>query len=83
MNNVPHKKSHESPEQRFKRLAEPRVNNVLRTLRILSNLSNTSNYDYSKEQITKIFKVIREQLDVIEKKFDTGTQRVDQKKFKL
>ena len=27
--------------------------------------------------------VIREQLDVIEKKFDTGTQRVDQKKFKL
>lgn len=81
MNSTPQKKLTDTKKDRFKRLAEPRVTNVLKTLRILGNLSNTSNYQYSNEEVVKIFKVIREQLDLVEKKFDAGAQK-EKKEFK-
>jgi len=81
MSSTPQKKLTDTKKDRFKRLAELRVTNVLKTLRILGNLSNTSNYQYSNEEVVKIFKVIREQLDLVEKKFDAGTQK-EKKEFK-
>ena len=81
MSSTPQKKLTDTKKDRFKRLAEPRVTNVLKTLRILGNLSNTSNYQYSNDDVVKIFKVIREQLDLVEKKFDAGTQK-GKKEFK-
>jgi len=81
MSNTSQKKTNDGKGDRFKRLAEPRVTNVLKTLRILGNLSNTSNYQYSNEEVIKIFEVIREQLDLVEKKFDAGVQK-EKKEFK-
>jgi len=81
MSSTPQKKLTDTKKDRFKRLAEPRVTNVLKTLRILGNLSNSSNYQYSNEEVVKIFKVIREQLDLVEKKFDAGVQK-EKKEFK-
>ena len=80
MNSTPQKKLTDTKKDRFQRLAEPRVTNVLKTLRILGNLSNTSNYRYSNEEVVKIFKAIREQLDLVEKKFDAGAQK-EKKEF--
>jgi hypothetical protein len=45
----------ETPEEKFQRLANRRVNHVLNHLRVLGNLSNRANYRYTDEQITRIF----------------------------
>lgn len=39
----------------FKRLAEYRTNEVLKRLGVLGNCSNRSAYDYTPEEINKIF----------------------------
>ena len=45
----------ESKKERFKRLASYRTNEILKKLKVLSNCSNKSTYDYSEEDINKIF----------------------------
>ena len=50
--------------ERFKRLGEQRTNAVLQKLKILGNCANRSAYEYTEEEINKIFstieKVVRE-----------------------
>jgi len=53
----------------FNRLALKRVNMLLTRIRILGNLSSRSSYEYTEDQINKIFATIRERLDLIENKF--------------
>jgi hypothetical protein len=55
----------ETRQQRFKRLAIYRTNAVLEKLRILGNLSNKTNYDYSEEEMKKIFKAVDQQLKIM------------------
>jgi hypothetical protein len=45
----------ETPEERFQRLANRRVNHILRHMRILGNLANRANYRYRDDQTDKIF----------------------------
>lgn len=45
----------EDKKQRFKRLAASRTNDILNKLRILGNCANRSAYEYSEEDINKIF----------------------------
>ncbi len=45
-------------KERFKRLATQRTNAVLKKLKVLGNCSNRSAYDYSEEEINKIFSEI-------------------------
>ena len=61
--------SNETPEQRFKRVAEARTNAVLDKLRILANCSNRQSYSYSEEDINKIFSVINERVRETKSKF--------------
>lgn len=42
----------------FKRLAEYRTNEVLKRLRVLGNCSNRSAYEYTREEVNKIFSEI-------------------------
>ena len=72
----------ETSNEKFKRLSEKRVTNVLRSLKILGNLSNTSNYKYSVEEVEKIFKVIQSQVDNTHRKFEIGARNLDKKEFK-
>ena len=58
-----------SKKTRFKKLANKRVNNVVNQIRVLSNLSNKSYYDYSEQDVKKIFKEIDEQLRIAKNKF--------------
>ena len=53
----------------FLRLAKPRTQKVLDSLRILGNCSNKNNYKYSEEEVDKIFATIREFVATIENKF--------------
>lgn len=54
---------------KFKELAEKRVNNAMKNIQLIGNLSNTRAYDYSEDDVKKIFKTLREQLNLAESKF--------------
>ena len=71
--------SNETPEERFKRLATSRTNAVLDKLRILGNLSNRQLYNYSEEEIEKIFSAINKQIKEVRAKFSSTKEQ----KFKL
>ena len=71
--------NNETPEERFKRVAETRTNAVLDKLRILGNLSNRQMYSYSEKDINKIFAAINKQVKETKAKFNSEKQ----KKFKL
>jgi len=53
----------------FRRLAESRTNECLETIRKIKNLSNRGNYEYTAEQVEKVFSTIREALEDAENKF--------------
>lgn len=59
----------ETRKEKFKRLATYRTNLVLEKLRILGNLSNKSNYEYTEEDLKKIFSAIDEDLKRVKAKF--------------
>ena len=61
-------------DQRFKRLAEQRVNAILDKLRLLGQLSNRSNYEYTDTQIEAIFKAIQKELNATKAKFREGNK---------
>ena len=59
----------EEKTQRFKRLAATRTNEILNKLRILSNCSNRSAYEYSEDDINKIFTAIEKATKTARSKF--------------
>ncbi len=59
----------ETPEQRFKRLATHRTNEVLKKLRVLGHCANRQNYAYSEEQVSRIFAAIEKQVKEEKAKF--------------
>lgn len=62
----------ESRHERFKRLASKRTNEILEKIRILGNCSNKSSYDYTEEEVNKIFSEIDKQLKLTKAKFLAG-----------
>ena len=53
------KQSKESREDRFRRLAEARVNKIIAMIRLLGNLSSRSIYAYTLEQVEQIFSALQ------------------------
>ena len=52
----------ETPEERFRRLAQKRTTEVIHRIRVLRHCSNRLIYRYSDEQVSKIFRLIEEEL---------------------
>ena len=73
--------NNESREQRFKRLAEQRVNVILDKIRLLGQLSNRSNYEYTDAQVEAVFKVIQKDISSTKFKFKDGPR--GRKRFTL
>lgn len=69
-----------SKRDKFKELAEKRVNNALKNIQLIGNLSNTNNYDYNEEEVSKIFKTLKEELQTAEARFKISGKK---SKFKL
>ncbi len=59
----------ENKNERFKRLATQRTNAVLQKLKVLGNCSNRSAYDYTEEDINKIFSEIERRVRETKSKF--------------
>ena len=71
----------ETKNDRFVRIAEARTNKIIDMIRLLGNCSNKATYDYSKDDVRKIFTVIENELKVARAKFDSSKE--DSAKFKL
>ena len=61
--------SRETKEERFRRLAEARVNKILHLLRLLGNLSWTGTYAYTREQVEQIFTPLQSELITVKMRF--------------
>ena len=71
----------ESKEEKFKRLAEKRVNAALQKIGLIGNLANP-NYSYSPEQVEKIIVALTANIAEVEEKFQKVLDR-NRKKFEL
>ncbi len=62
-------KERETKREKFVRLAEARTNKIIDMLQLLGNCSNSSAYDYSQEDVDKIFSAIESEVKEARKKF--------------
>lgn len=69
----------ESNRDRFKRLATLRTNTVLKRLKVLGNCANRSTYEYTEDDINKIFSEIDKTVKDTKAKFHYSKR----KDFKL
>jgi hypothetical protein len=59
----------ESKEERFKRVAEKRVQNAIKSIRSLSQLANNKVYKWNDQQLQKIWKTLDKELEDCKKSF--------------
>ena len=59
----------ESKRERFVRLAEARTNKIIDMVKLLGNCSNTNVYEYSQEDVDKIFSAIEAEVRNAKEKY--------------
>lgn len=59
----------ESKTDRFRRVAEARVNKIIKMIRLLGNCSGTGVYEYTDEQVAYIFSALQSELDKAKRRF--------------
>ncbi|MDO9304425.1 MAG: hypothetical protein Q7T77_03800 [Sulfuricurvum sp.] len=59
----------ENKNSKFKRIASKRVNDILKKFDLLENCSNKSHYQYSEEEISKIFSTLEKRLKEVRSTF--------------
>lgn len=62
-------------EDKFKELAIKRVNNAIKYIRLIGNLSNKSNYQYTDEQVKRIFQELNTEVDCALQKYKAEKTR--------
>ena len=67
-------------QARFKKVVTRRVDNILKTLDLLSNCSNIHNYEYTREEVDKIFKALNSKVNNVKSQFNS---KLDKKDFSL
>ena len=60
----------ETKREKFVRLAEARTNKIIDMLQLLGNCSNSSVYDYTQQDVDKIFATIESEVKEARKKFN-------------
>ena len=70
----------ESKKDKFKRLANSRVNNAIKQLDLIGNLSNSASYDYSDDEVRKIMSTLNQKVKEVGLKFQESLKK---EKFKL
>jgi histidinol phosphatase-like PHP family hydrolase len=64
----------ESKEEAFQRLATKRTNAVLERIRVLGHCSNPQLYDYTQDDVRKIFQAIEKELRVVKVRFQNSSK---------
>ena len=70
----------ESKEDKFKRLANARVNSAIKQLDPIGNLSNSASYNYTDEDVRKILGTLNQKVKEVSFKFQ---EILKKEKFKL
>jgi hypothetical protein len=60
----------EDKREKFERLAEKRMSDVIKKLRLIGNLSNRNNYEYSDLQVKQILDSLEQEMKLIKNKFN-------------
>ncbi len=64
--------------KKFVELAEARVNKTIKNIRLIGNLSNKSFYEYSKDDVSRIFRTLQKELDAAKSRYvDSGQDSDD------
>lgn len=61
--------------EKFVRLANKRVGSAIKCIQLIGNLSNRSNYDYTDDDVQKIFRALQQELSVCKKKFEIAQKK--------
>jgi len=69
--------------ERFEKVAARRTQMILNFLDSLANCSNKSNYEYTDEDVCKMFSAIKEKLKNTEVAFGNAMNRSEKNKFKF
>lgn len=72
--------SQEKKRERFKKLAVYRTNEVLKRLKVLGNCANRSAYEYTEDEVNKIFSEVEKKVREVKAKFHFSSKN---KKFEL
>lgn len=72
----------ESKPDRFRRLAEARVNKIIKMLRLLGNCSGTNVYEYNDSQVEQIFTALQIELDAARQRY-ANAGAAGRKRFSL
>jgi len=67
----------ESKRERFIRIAEARTNKILDMIQLLGNCSSKANYEYTEEDIKKIFGALERELKNTKNRFLGVEQKED------
>ena len=70
----------ETKADRFKRIANPRLNNVLKAIDTLEKCCERDSYEYTEEQINKMLEVLETKLQKLHKSYEIGTTQQDHEK---
>lgn len=62
----------ETKRERFQRIATNRTNRIMDQLRLLGNCSNRSNYEYTDDEVKKIFTAIEGELRAQKARFTSS-----------
>jgi hypothetical protein len=71
----PRKNERLSREDRFKKIASKRVDDILRKFQLLKNCSNKANYSYTDEQVRKIFSAVDSEWKSVKDAFNQNKQK--------
>ncbi|MER9800354.1 hypothetical protein NKJ36_25050 [Mesorhizobium sp. M0142] len=65
--------------RKFVELVENRVNRAIKDIRLIGNLANRSAYEYSEEDVRKIFRALQKELEAAKSRFtgDSGGRDSD------
>lgn len=60
----------ESKHEKFVRIVEARTNKAAEMIRLIGNCANTSSYDYSEDDVKKIFNYLEKEIKNARNKFN-------------
>lgn len=69
--------------ERFENVASRRVQKVMDFLDSLANCANRTNYEYSDDDVKKMFSALREKLKMTESAFGNALNKTEKNKFKF
>jgi hypothetical protein len=75
--------SRDEDRAKFVKLASARVSKALKDIQLIGNLANRSNYDYTDEDVTKIFRALSEEIAACKKRFELSNKKGSAAKFTL